>query len=63
MTIDRWDCCIIAGGLLLAAGCGLWALPLGFVVGGVELLAVGILGARAFPTKVTPSHDPRTQEV
>lgn len=60
--IDRWDVCVFAGGLLLAIGCGLWAFPLGLVVGGVELLAVGVMGARAVPVQARTRHEPRSLE-
>lgn len=62
VVVDRWDACIVVGGMLLATGCALWSLPFGLVVAGVELLAVGVIGARAFPEQPTPSHEPRALE-
>lgn len=60
--IDRWDVCVMSGALLLAVGCGLWSLPFGIVVAGVELVAVGLYGARHLPDKIIPSHEPRSLE-
>lgn len=43
-----WDGLILAGGLTIAVGFGIAWVPLGFIVGGAELLAVGVAGAWAF---------------
>lgn len=36
------DTLVVVGGLLVAAGAGLWSVPLGLVVLGAELLVAGL---------------------
>jgi hypothetical protein len=40
----KWlsDALCIAGALSITAGCGLWSIELGFIVGGVFMLAAGV---------------------
>lgn len=41
------DLLALAGLLAIVAGCGLWSLPLGLVVGGLAAIAAAVLGGLA----------------
>jgi len=44
----------VAGAALIAVGVGLWSLPAGLVVGGVELLAAAFVGSMVEVRRVRP---------
>jgi hypothetical protein len=50
LPFDRWDVCTAAGGLLVALGAAMIYRPAGVILGGLELVVTGLIGA-AHPAK------------
>lgn len=49
LNLDRFDALAAAGAVLTCCGLALLSVPLAVVVAGVQLVAVGLLGARRAP--------------
>lgn len=44
-SVDRNDVLIGLGGVIVAIGVGLFSLPAGIIVAGIEMIALGVVGA------------------